>query len=633
MPSLKAIKKQADGMLDRYAGLKEAQAEYERMSRLQYTLPDPLDKFDWVRPIISDAPYLALKGTTRTLSNLQEDLHIHPITVHKVTKSDDESKASRTKANQWEKNLQWQMGKTSKRKASFRSSVIWNAALYDEVVGQLMHLPTQFKTTDIGEAREAAALQYGDWAVRLLDAQSVYVDYSDYMPERVLVAQLKTAQQIVDFWGESAKEIQKKIDDDEEGKYAQKLLLELDFVDYEARAVWVVDKDSDITDKGITLMEPAPWLTIIDENGKDTGDPVPFLPFIAVAGGTDTDSDPKYQRKPLLFPVYMAEQWATSNIMGTIEFSRVIATAAAPDMVITGPGAEDVDVVYGEPASKIILNQFQTFELLRKQGLESGIIEAFDRVENAIKRSTISDILVTGQPTIGAGPVSFSAYNLQVQVAVASIGGIKELGERWYEGLYTTLLLITHYTGGEITGYGNDVEKFTIDSEDIDIHSIHLSVELKTDVPVDRQQRINSAVTIAQHMKYPFQRIAKMIGETDPEGAWRDYMREQIDLAVLGGRLQLVEAEATGALGQMQQQLEQMAQMLEQVQKQIQQAPQQAPQQGSQENVQQGAASELGGLQNAANFGGQPPIQSDQTTTREQQTGAANDGVPLAEGF
>ena len=624
---MKAIKKQSKSMMERYAGLKEAQAEYERMSRLQYTLPDPLDKFDWVRPIISDAPYLALKGTVRTFSNLQEDLNIHPITVHKVTNSDDESKDSRTKANQWEKSLQWQMVKTAERKASFRSSVIWNAALYDEVVGQLIHLPTQFKTMDIGDERERAALQYGDWAIRLVDAQSVYVDYSDYMPERVLLAQLKTAQEIVDFWGKDASEIQKKIDADRKGKYAQKILLELDHVDYKARAVWVVDPDSDITDKGITLRKPKPWLTIAA--GDNKGKPVPFLPFIAVAGGTDTDTDPQFQRKPLLFPVYMAEQWATANIMGTLEFSRVIATSSAPIAIKKGPAAEDIEVDHGEPGGAVVLTQFQEYELLRQQGLEPAIIEAFDRVDGAMKRSTISDILVTGQPTIGAGPVSFSAYNLQVQVAVASIGAVKEVGERWYEGLYRTLLMITHYTGGEITGYGNDVEKFTIDSEDIDVHSIHLTVELKTDVPVDRQARINSAVTIAQHMKYPFQRIAEMIGETDPEGAWRDYMREQVQLAVLGGRLQLVEAEATGALGQMQQQLEQMAQILEQQQQQMQQISQQ----GSQENVQQGAASELGGLQNAANFGGQPPIQSDQTTTREQQTGAANDGTPLAEGF
>lgn len=621
MPDLKIIKRTAVEMMDRYKGLKENQAQYERMSRLQYALPSPLDKFDWIRPIISTAPYDALRGATRALSNLEEDLNIHPVTVHKVTKSDDETKTSRIKANQWEKSLQWQMGRTAQRKASFRSSVVWNASLYDEVVGQLIHLPTQFKAMDIGSEREKAALQFGEWAIRLLDPQSVYVDYSDYMVERVLVAGLKTPQQIVDFWGDKASAIKKKLANDRDGDYAQKLLYELDYVDYESRAVWVVEKDAEIDDsKAIVLMEPEPWLTF-------KGKPVPFLPYIAVAGGTDTDTDPAFQRKPLLFPVLQAEQWATSNIMGTLEFSKVIATAAAPIATKQGPGADDIEVDYMEPGGAVVLTQFQSYEILRQQGLDPAIIEAYDRIEGAIQRSTVADILVTGQPM--GGVEAFSAYNLQVQVAIASLGGIRNLGERWYEGLYRTLLLITHFTGGKIEGYGSDVEKYMIDSEDIDIEAIYLDVELKTDVPVDRQQRINAAVTMSQHMKYPAQRIFKQIGETDPEGAWRDYMREQVELAVLGGRLQLVEAEATGVLGQMQQQMEQMAQMLEQQQQQMQQISQQ----GSQPNVQQGAASELGGLQNAANFGGAPPIQSDQTTTREQQRGQANDGVPLAEGF
>ena len=120
-------------------------------------------------------------------------------------------------------------------------------------------------------------------------------------------------------------------------------LLELDYVDYENRAIWVIDEHDDVaTSRGIRLFGPEPWLTIVDENGKKTDEPVPFLPWCAVAGGTDIDAAPEFQRQPVFFPVYQAEQWVNANIMGTLEMSRATAEFAAPTHKITSPNPDDV---------------------------------------------------------------------------------------------------------------------------------------------------------------------------------------------------------------------------------------------------------------------------------------------------
>src|SRR3990172_9297176 len=178
------------------------------MSRLQYRLPPPLLDFEWMRPVTTASPYLALKGATNALSNLKDSLEIHPISVLQALQrlgflGDDESKAAAILANQWETALRWQLQRSGKRGHSFASDAVWSVSVYDEVVGQLIHLPTEFKAKPIG-LREKPALHFGDWGLRIAPVIPTYTTYSDYMLEPVLTVNLKTAQQLVDFHGRKA---------------------------------------------------------------------------------------------------------------------------------------------------------------------------------------------------------------------------------------------------------------------------------------------------------------------------------------------------------------------------------------------------------------------------------------------
>ena len=201
------VKKELQGkalaLIEANKNLKLFQKKYQSHSRLEYLLPKRLRELDWVIPLLSTIPYDSLRGATRALSNLDEALSINPVTVMKAIGSDD-SLAAREMANQWERILQWELGRSSRRRRNLRSDAIWSAATYDEIVAQLIHLPTQFKIVEPSPSRKRAALMFGDWAIRIVDPQDVYVRYSEYMPEAVLYASVKTAQQIVDEatrWG------------------------------------------------------------------------------------------------------------------------------------------------------------------------------------------------------------------------------------------------------------------------------------------------------------------------------------------------------------------------------------------------------------------------------------------------
>jgi hypothetical protein len=176
--------------------------------------------------------------------------------------------------------------------------------------------------------------------------------------------------------------------------------------------------------------------------------------------------------------------------------------------------------------------------------LDKGFREVYDRLEASIQKATVAEVLVTAQPI--SGEQAFASYDLQVRQALASLGGTKATAERFFASVFETMLLITHYTGGQITGYGEGLEKYSIDSEDINPEAIYLSVELKPDVPTDRLQRATAAVQIVDKLPYSPQRLLKMLGETDPEGSLREWKLWQLEVTDFQAKLERLQRELSG---------------------------------------------------------------------------------------
>jgi hypothetical protein len=533
----------ADRMISAERDLKKAQRAYERMSRLSYELPSPLREWEWIHPVISTAPYDALRGAVRALSNLDEGIDIHPITVHKAIE-DPDSKAAAELANTWEKALKWELGKSHGRRKDLREDIVWSSALYDMCVGQLIHVPTQMGLTGALPSRTKAALRHGDWALQMLDVKTVYVEWSSFTYERVLIVSVKTAKEILDFWGDKASFVEREISkggSKERHKREADLWVEYDLVGHDdGRVVWASEGPApDMKKEGHIIIGPEPWLKDVK-----TGEQVPFLPIIISAGGTSIDYAPEHQFKPLLYPVYRAEQWATTNLAATIMMSQQIAAASSATDVYTGPGAEDIEEDWTGPRRRLDLNIGQTYQQIKDADMDTGLREVFDRLEGAIQRATVSDVLVTAQPL--SGEQAFAAYNLQVQQALASLGGIRSTGQSFLQKVYETMLLIAYYTGIDIKGYGDGLEEYIIKSEDIDPDAIQIKVELRADVPADRVQRVTSAAQMAGTMQYPMKRILKMLGETDPEGAIEEWELEQMETTYLQAKLQNMSRYISG---------------------------------------------------------------------------------------
>ncbi len=588
--------------------LKAVQREYERMSRLSYNLPEPLNTFEYIRPIISTAPYDALRGAVRALSNLENGLTIHPVSVLEALENkDDKTIEAATLANEWETTINWQIKRAEKRGRSLASDTVWSVAVYDEVIGKLIHLPTQFAAAPMG-VREAPAYRFGDWALEIVDVKTVYPTYSQYGPESYLSVNLRTARQMLNLHGEAADFVKSKSKKNKlELDDPSNMWVDFDFVSHEeGRTMWA-SSGQDINDtSGEVILPTQSWL-------KSDGKQVPFLPIISSRGGTSVDTQPEYQIKPLLFPVLQAETWATTNIAGTIMMSQQLATAASATDVFIGPGSEDIPEDWTGPRRRLNLTLAQKYEQVRDAGMDEGMQQVFDRLEAAIQRATVADVLVTAQPI--SGEQAFASYDLQVKQALASLGDIKNVSESFIERYVETMLLITHYTGGKMTGYGKGSERYVIDSEDINPEAIYVEVELKGDVPSDRVQRVTAGSAMVRELGYSQKDAMKFLGETDPEGVMERARLEKLQDGDLQAR---IEVQMRKISGQYQEDVQAAAQAL--VEQQLAAAEQQAQQQGQlqaptgetslQSQAQTEAPAERpvrGPLANPAQ-GGEPPV-------------------------
>lgn len=391
-------------------------------------------------------------------------------------------------------------------------------------------------------------------------------------------------------------------------------------MDYDSRCVWCVAGDDekiagDDQRRAIKILAPEP-------------NPYPFLNWVCVVGGTALDDAPEHRRLPLLYPVYRAEQWITSNIVHTLVTSEAIAEMGQAKVKKVGPNPESIQSNFGEPGGAWEVKTGSDVVDMQDRTLDPALKELADRLDNAMERATISRVLLTAESSPGE---SFSGFNLRVQTALGSLMPYKELSERWYAEVYKQMLLWTAESGEDLEGYGGgrgDYGKaYKIDAGDIDPDRLYLKVELTPDVPVDRQQKVNTAIMMAQHLKFPAERILEELGETDPEGAMRQWRKEQYMLAAHQGKMQLVAAQTSGMIDQM------AAAKAAQMHTQMMQAGGLGT--GEQANPPIPGAPPgipgVGGLGFAPNFGGQAPAMANPAANvREQQTGVTRTGEELA---
>ena len=610
MKSIEWYSKRVSKLVDRDRPLREMQEAMERLAHLQYELPKSLSSLEWMRTVKTTAPYDYIRAGTRALHGLTQRPVIDPISVLKSVDGSPQSDAARSKANEWETALKWQFDRATERAAMLREDIPRSALMYDEIVGQVIHLPSQIKAIENLEgnpSRQKAALSHGQFAIDLHNVKDVHIRYSKYMPEEFALVQLVDPQDIVDFWNNG--KLRSLIEEEK----APKNYLLVDYTDYDGHAVFCYPGDNvEAMVKSAASGDKTIVPLLMEENKY------PFIPWFAAVGGSVLESMPDRQRFPLLYGIWRAEQWVTSNILASLAVGETIAEAARPDFIVTGPSPDDVEYEYLQPGGQMNVPAGHTVAPTQQRTIDPGIREAWDRFVSDMG-TTLPRILVTAE---AMPDEPFAGFNLRLRQGLASILPFKNLSERATAQIYEKMLLWCHYSGVPIKGYHED-KLYQIEPEDVDPESLYLSVTLEADVAIDQQQRTNTAVMQARELKRPMVDILAEMGETDPEGALERWAREQIMMAELQGVLQGIQMQASGELQQMAQQMAQ--QMLQQMQEQAQAQGEAQGQAGSPAGLAPGLGQGFDPSQGGAPFSEAMP-----GATREMQSGMTRTGEALA---
>ena len=618
----------ARDLIERDKDLRDMQEAMERMVHLDFELPRGLRELQWMRNIRVTAPYDAFRAARRILSGLDERLTVFPL---------NDTEKERDRVNQWERALLWNFHLATMRSASFRGDIIGSAVLYDEIVAQVVHLPTQIRALSalgIPTHRHKAALRHGPFAIILHNPKHVHTVWSAYMLEAVLSTTVQTAAEIVNFWGEkAARDIARRIKENPD--HAKEKYVVADFVDLQSRAVWAVHGDNAQvlggTDTPIPILGP-------------TENEYPFIPWAAVVGGNALDEDPVFRRQPLLLAVWKAEQWVTANILASLTTSEAIAEMARPKVKIRGPAADRIRAEYGTPGGAWRINDIQTDVAdMQARTLDPALREAWDRFVSDMNQATLPRVLVTAEAQPGE---PFGGFNLRLQTALGQLLPYKYLAERWYEEMFTRMLLWAHYTGEDIVGYETpkrtpegrlipprSSRPYVIDSEDIDPERIYLKVELSPDVPTDRVAKITAAINLLERAKVDVRTVHEELGYTDSDRILERWAKDRIREAVLQARITEIQDALSGRLQDRALQLAQQMLAQQQAQAQAGQGPLAPPNRGTPPSPEQiegiGIPGVGGELFNPA-AGGTPPSQASPVlNTREGQLNLTRRGEEI----
>ena len=598
---------EAQDLIESYHLLRKDQHELDNIANLDWKLPKPLEDVGR-RAVKTTAPSDAIKAGARVLTVLDEIVEVDPITVSK----DRDSKEATKKAAEWEDVLRWQLELATRRRSILKEDITRSALMYDEICGQIIHLPSQIKNVKAmggNASRYEAALRNGQFAISLKNPQTVYTRYSEFGPEAVLHATVMRPKAIVDFWGERAGPLAGLVADQKADDY----YVLFDYVDFDKRCVWAIPGDSVSAAAG----EDDSLQILFEDND------LPFLPWVCVTGGTNLSGAPEKQRFPLLWPTMRAGLVDTVNIIGSLMLNEVIATASQPRLAKMGPDPDSIEIDYTDPTGEVSVPVGHEIEALTQQPVSPALRELYDRSLTDLQGGTIPRILVTAEAAPGE---PFSGYNLRIQQAIASLMPYKRLSERWLEGMFRRMLEWAEHSGEAIEG----PRGYKINPSNIKPDHIYLTVELTPYEPLDEQQKINSAIMAARELPLPPEDILGMLNVADPDKAVKKHAKWQIFQAQLAGELEKIKMTASGEIQQMAQQMaqEMLQQQMQQAQQQQQQGGGPSPQQRERQPIQ--GIEGVGGPGFDPAAGGQAPAgASPAGNVRELQTGLTRLGEGL----
>ena len=554
---------------------------YQEMFHSDWALPTGIAEIQWIHKVVNTGPHDAIAAAVRVIAGGKVRPRITPLMA---------DVANRERANEIERILSYNLLRANDRRpATVQADMMQSACTYATIAAQVVDVGWQLEQTKKlgGNTRRwEAAKRYGRFMVNTFNPRDVHVRYSNYMPEAVLLYQMRSAQSIKDEWGIKGEQITKLIE-------ANQALLYYDYMDYDIRAVWAEPQGGAKDADRIKIISPTPH-------------EMPFLPWVALMGGSTLESDPEHAYHSLLYSVYQSGQWVTQNVVDTLRVSEAIANFAKPRLSQEGPNENVAKIDAGDPSRIAMVPAGSTLKELPANMLDPALSIISETLGGRMQQSTVSSILQGAETAPGE---AFAALNLRVLTAIGALRPYTQLAQQGLSEVFALMLQWTEFTGESLTAFGTgkqDAGKmYVLEADEIDLPSLSVEVELAPDVPTDRTQKANTAIMLNNAGMYSKESGMEDIGVEDPQAEMEKIMLEQMIEAMFGMHIQSMQQEQEQQAYQFQQAQAQMAQQAE---------------------MMAGA-----GQMTNTGMGGMPPAQINPEMTREQMMGQTAGGQSLAE--
>lgn len=620
--NLQDIQRIAQKMVFENAERNRAFEAYTQMYHNGWDLPQEVKNLPWIQRVISSDPHDAINTGSRILATLPVSIRYQPLAPGTKNKE---------RADMIERVLLWQLKSADRRRSkTVAADVVKSALLYDAVALQVIDLDHQIKektAINASAKRELAARRYSRFIVKTHNPMNVYARYSGIMPEAVLLVDERPAQGVIDEWGDRARALP-GLQNLAEKTFGDEVTY-FDYWDLEKRAVWVVPgRVASIPES--TVNEN--WVIVEAEDNK-----MPFLPWVAVMGGSTLEAEPQHMYQPLLYALWTTGAWDIQNIVESLMASEVIARSGSPRLVEEGPNPQQGETDYLSPERIAKMPGGNTLRELNPQQIDQALQQIDALMAARIDKATVSRVLQGGDLPSG---MAFATLNLATQNAVGVLKPAKDLAEKSLAEMFTLMLLWTEFSDVPMLGYSvtKDTmgEQMVIEPEEIDPGGIYLECELHPDAPTDRAQRVNTAAMAVKELMMPIEEALEEIGITDPSKAMLTRMKEVYMQHFLDLQMQKeIQEMQAGIQLQMQQATMQMQMEMQQAQMEMQQAqmggmggmgtppnmgPGGAPP-PSTGGIQAGPNGSPRGMGAAPSMGGQPPAMMAPNETREMISG------------
>ena len=462
----------------------ELYAKIDQAANAEIEMPEELRSLSWIgeRKFASTAAADAVNAAIRTYAARLPDFSISPVYD---TPEEYELTERMELAMGWDFERMNMKGSKSPHWQIVESCVKYCAAAI-----QTEYLPWMY--SDVEKTMRVKSIlrrSNCNWVVH--HPGSVHSQETNGTLERVLLARVYSAQEILDLFGtdnegirQMLMEVGKEDPDALQGTYYSFY----DYTDWEVRAQWILKSDS----MGSLEREPDGGIELLIEERK-----VPFIPWIVVDN-----------KEPILKTLVNSGLYDNLNILRTMQFSKAVDQVAHPEYWIATPDGtlRGVSIDNTNPNQPLVTTSNVQVNQLRPPMLDPQLAQLEAMAESEAFRTTVAQILASVEKY--ASSQNFSVVNAMINAALSQLALSQMAVERAEEEAFYQNFQWIEFSEIPMAGYRKEEKgehkrkggELSIKSGEFDLEYLYITVKLNPNTITDEQMKVNNVVNKVERL-------------------------------------------------------------------------------------------------------------------------------------